>query len=145
MNLEKYAIESDERHLTYEFFSKGPKGVIKKGILYEEIKKNVFNLGFGDWNDHDKTIDDNVRSNNNDRDKVLATVAATVIDFVRHHPTALIVAKGATSSRTRLYQMSILANWQQISELFNIEGFRNGKWEVFKKGRNYEAFSIQAK
>ncbi len=145
MQLEKYVIVVDQHHLTYEFFSKGPKGLIKKGVEYREIEKNYFNIGFGDWNEEQQKLDDSARSNNSDRDKVLSTVAITVVDFMRYHPKAIIIAKGSTPSRTRLYQISIHANWQQISSEFNVEGFRNGQWEAFEKGRNYEAFSLKAK
>jgi hypothetical protein len=145
MQLERYVIIADQHHMTYEFFSNGPNGLIKKGVEYREMKKNFFNLGFGDWNEQEQRLDDNVRSNNNDRDKVLSTVAITIIDFMRYHPKAVIIAKGSTPSRTRLYQISIQANWHQVTKEFIIEGFRNAQWEAFEKGRNYEAFSLQAK
>lgn len=145
MHLEKYKTVADHDYLSYKFFSVGPKGIIKKGIQYKKIKEDVYNLAFGDWNEQEQKIDDTVRSNNNDRDKVLATVAATVIDFISHHPKKAIFAIGATVSRTRLYQMGIHANWQQIDKLFIIMGFINGEWEVFVKGRNYEAFLLKAK
>jgi hypothetical protein len=52
-------------------------------------------------------VDDSIRSNNGDRDKVLATVAFTALDFTDEFPEALIVMEGSTSARTRLYQMGI--------------------------------------
>jgi hypothetical protein len=145
MYLERYTIISDNYHRTYDFFSVGPKGIIMKRVYYQEIRQGAFNLVFGDWNEREKKIEDDVRSNNNDRDKILATVAATVVDFIRFHPTATIFAIGFTSSRTRLYRMGIQVNWQQINESFNIKGFKDCKWEAFKKDQLYEMFSLRLK
>jgi len=145
MNLEKYSVTSDYAHLAYEFLSEGPNGTIKKVILYQEIDHDVFNLAFGDWNEIEQRIDDEVRSNNNDRDKVLATVASTVIDFIKYYPNAQIFAKGITPGKTRLYQMGINSNWNDISELFEVQGNFKGKWEVFKRNKNYQAFALKAK
>lgn len=75
MNLDKYPVVSDNNHRTYEFLSEGPNGTIKKVVLYQEIDDNVFNLAFGDWDETNQKINDKARSNNNDRNKVLATVA----------------------------------------------------------------------
>lgn len=57
-----------------------------------------------------------MNTNNEDRQKVLATVADTVVDFLNNHRQAAIFAKGSTASRTRLYQMNILAYWKEITE-----------------------------
>lgn len=145
MNLEKYTVVSDNDHFVYEFLSEGTKGNIKKLVLFQETSNNVFNLFFGDWDEFEEKIIDDIRSNNNDRDKVLATVASTVIEFIKYYPDALILARGSTASRTRLYQMGILANFDEINTLFEIEGYVEGKWCAFERGRNYSAFSIKAK
>src|SRR5690349_279160 len=122
MNLNKYPILSTNEHLTYEFLSEGPNGTIKKVVYFQEIDKDIFNLAFGDWNEAEQGIDDKARSNNNDRDKVIATVASAVIDFIKYYPDASIFAKGSTPGRTRLYQIGIFANLHEISQLFIIEG-----------------------
>lgn len=145
MNLERYTIVSDIDHVVYEFLSEGPKGAIRKLVFFQEIGNNVFNLFFGDWDEFEEKINEKVRSNNNDRDKVLATVASTVIEFLKYHPDAIIQAKGFTASRTRLYQMGIIAHLDEIRSIFNIEGYFEGKWCAFERGRNYSAFSIEAK
>lgn len=145
MNLEKYSVVSDNNHVAYEFLSEGPNGTIKKVVFYQEVEENVFNIGFGDWDEQEQKINDSARSNNRDMNKVLATVASTVTDFIKHHPKAIIFAEGFTPSRTRLYQLGIQANWKEIGKLFYIAGFREGEWEFFEKGRNYKAFSLKAK
>lgn len=144
MKLDRYPILSDDGHATYEFLSEGPKGTIKKVVMYQQLQPGIFNLAFGDWDEINQRIDDNIRSNNNDRDKVLATVASTVMDFIHHHPAAILFAQGITPAKTRLYQMGINQNWREIEQLLDIEGFCNGSWESFKPGRNYEAFIVKA-
>jgi len=66
----------------------------------------------------------------------VATVASTVIDFLKHHPEALVIAKESTQSRTRLYQMGISDNWHAIRRQFHVEGLYNGEWEPFVPGKN---------
>jgi len=145
MNLEKYSVVTDDDHTTYEFLSEGPKGTIKKVLFYQELEENIFNLAFGDWDEKEQRINDKVRSNNRDRDKVLATVALTVIDFIKHHPDAVLLARGSTPARTRLYQIGILENLDEIGQLFDIIGFTDGTWELFTEGKNYEEFALKAK
>ena len=79
----------------------------------------------------------------NDREKVLATVAATIIQFTDEHPNAIIFAEGSTLARTRLYQMGIAKFWEEIHQNFEIEGLINGAWEPFEKDRNYECFLLK--
>jgi hypothetical protein len=145
MHLSKYAALANASHETYEFLSSGPKGTIKKVVKYTEIQPGVFNLGFGDWDEVEQKVKDNARTNNADRDIVLATVASTVVDFMRYHPGAILFAQGETPAKTRLYLMGINANWHEISQLFTVQGFAGGDWEPFEQGRNYEAFTLKAK
>ena len=145
MNLKKYPIISTNEHQTYEFLSEGPNGTIKKVIYFQEIDDNLFNLAFGDWDESEQGIDDKARSNNHDRDKVMATVAFAVMAFINYYPEAKIFAKGSTPSRTRLYQIGIFANLHEISQLLVIEGFINGIWEPIEKHRNYHAFLVGVK
>jgi len=145
MNIPKYPVFVSDDLLVYEFFSEGPKGRIKKGVFYTRIGKDLYNLGFGDWPDASDELDDSSRSNNEDRDKVLATVASTAIVFTNRFPTAHIFMEGSTAARTRLYQMGIGFNLQEISEDFEVQGFTGEEWGTFRRGRNYSAFLISRK
>jgi hypothetical protein len=40
--------------------------------------------------------------------------------------------------------MAINQHYKAIAELFEIEGYRNGYWEKFIHGRNFEAFLIKS-
>lgn len=145
MNLDRYEAYSDSKRRTYEFLSSGPKGTIKKVVIFDEIQSDVYNLAFGDWDEELQELRDDTRSNNNDRDKVLATVAHSVLDFMKHHPEATVYAEGITKTKTRLYQMGINAHWAEINQLYDIEGLTNGKWAPFKHNVNYDAFILVTK
>ena len=114
-------------------------------MLYENIGHDYFNLGFGDWNEELQQIDDSKRTNNRDRNKVLTTVAFTALDFTHKFPKAKIFVEGSTLARTRLYQMGIAYNLLEITDKFDIQGFRGEQWEPFQRGRNYNAFLITRK
>lgn len=145
MKYPKYPVTASADYRMYLFFSEGPRGKIAKGVIYSQLKGNLFNLGFGDWNKDLQELDDSSRSNNGDRDKVLATVAFTALDFTNNFPDARIFVEGSTLARTRLYQMGIADNLLEINEHFEIKGFFNGNWELFRSGSNYEAFLITKK
>lgn len=141
--LPRYTPTTDPDHETYEFLSSGSKGTIKKVVHYKEIRPGIYNLGFGDWDEGRGEVKDDIRSNNDDRDLVLATVAYTVIDFLEHHPEAKIYAQGSTPSRSRLYQMGIVANWKEISQNYEVFGLSEDGWERFQLRKNYKAFILQ--
>lgn len=148
MQLEIYPFIKRNETYYYEFYSEGPKGKIKKVVEFyrlQEYEQKVFNLSFGDWNENTNEVSDRNTSNNSDRDKVLATVAATVIEFIKNHPEAIIFVTGSTVSRTRLYQMGIAKVWNEINSLFEIQGYLNDTWWTFQKGVNYSAFLLKAK
>ena len=148
MKEEKYNFKKLAEEHYYEFFSEGPKGKIKKVVSYrliEEFPSRIYNLGFGDWNQEQGDVDDTVATNNRDRQKVLATVANTVLDFTKTHPDALIFAQGSTPARTRLYQMGIGNFFDEIGALLLVIGYYNGDWQPFEKGKNYQAFLIKRK
>ena len=145
MKYPRYPIVTSQGHYMYEFHSEGPMGNIKKVVVYERIGKNVFNLGFGDWNEEQQKTSDSARSNNGDRDKVLVTVALTALDFTDRFPEAQIFIEGSSPSRTRLYQMGIANNLLEINQNFDVKGFYINDWEPFHSGRNYDAFLISRK
>jgi hypothetical protein len=148
MKVARYELKEDKSKMVYEFFSDGPKGKISKLIIYDELPKpyvNVYNLGFGDTESMLSGFNDKSRSNNGDTNKILATVASTVYTFLTKYPDYSVYAKGSTESRTRLYQMGIAANLDEISKDFEVAALRNGIWEEFRKGIKYEAFLVKRK
>lgn len=146
MNLDRYHYLISNDYQKYIFYSDGPRGRIKKVILYTKLLDDplTYNLAFGDENAAG-TIDDEVVSNNQDRDKVLATVASTIGLFCDHYGNHFIYAEGRTPVRTRLYQIGISRLWEEINMNFQVLGFINGDWEDFQHNVNYEAFLVKRK
>lgn len=149
MRLEKYELKEDTNKIAFEFTSEGPKGSILKGVFYSKLNiegvKNVYNLAFGDKDSDSGEIDDRVITDNQDCEKVLATVANTVVIFTNHYPKAKIYFEGSNDARTRLYQMAISKYFYELSETFDIKGYFSKKWSPFEKDINYEAFFITRK
>jgi hypothetical protein len=148
MYLDYYTIERKSGQLDHMFYSEGPKGRILKAVSFRRIREypgQVFNLSFGDWDEKNKRLDDKAISNNSDRLRILSTVAMTLVDFTHNFPNSFVYAEGATTSRTRLYQMSIAAFHAEICERFHIYGVKDGILEPFEKGINYDAFMAKRK
>ena len=120
MNLDKYQLKAERSLMVFEFVSEGPKGKIKKIVQYSETNlKGFYNLGFGDKDHLTGEINDSIITNNDDSQKVLATVASTVYAFMEKYPEAWIYATGLTRARTRLYRMGIANNLAIIKKRFS--------------------------
>lgn len=138
-------------YLEYEFTSIGPKGAIPKIIQFQftETKdETIVNLAFGNKKE-DGSIDDLARANNNDRNKILATVVMVLKIFFDAYPGKWVYFKGSTPERTRLYRMAITLNLEELSSDFEIIGALTDKSTFrdapFKKGINYFGFFVQSK
>ena len=102
-------------------------------------------LGFGDKDPHSNFISDLTVSNNNDSQKVLATVARTLYLFTEHYPDAVVLASGSTLARTRLYRIGIANNLLEIERDFVVLGLTESEWEPFRKNVTYHSFAIRRK
>jgi hypothetical protein len=147
MNLEQYPYFTNNDFHDFEFYSEGPKGNIKKIVLFQKTQDSptIYNLAFGDEDSITKGVNDSVVSDNRDRDKVLATVANTINDFCDRHGNHYIYAKGSNEVRTRLYQMNISALLEEILIDFDVYGIQEGQVLPFEKNVNYEGFLIKRK
>jgi hypothetical protein len=150
MPLDRYEFNANRDFTMFEFWSEGPRGRIRKVVRYARLNERIngetlYSLSFGDPLELGDQNMYHVRSNNRDRDKVLATVAFTALEFALRHPEGKILIRGSTPARTRLYQMGINANWAYVGELFRLEGFRCGRYEEFMRGRNYHYFLAKRK
>jgi hypothetical protein len=100
---------------------------------------------FGDYNANTKRFDDKVASNNGDWEIVLHTVADAIHDFATRNPLAILLVKGSTPSRVRLYQMGIAAFWPVIREHYEVLGYCDDQWFPFQGGMNFKEFVIYKK
>src|ERR1700722_8785552 len=130
MNVDKYPLTIGDTSMVYEFYSEGVKGKIPKLVIYRETYLHGFyNLGFGDKDEQTGEMDDFTITNNGDSQKVLATVASTLLNFTDKFPQAKVMAVGRTESRTRLYRMGICNNLEMIEMNFEVFGRKNNLWE----------------
>jgi hypothetical protein len=108
MHLPYYQLTIGESKSIFEFTSVGPKGDIPKIIVFNKVSDNgLYNLAFGDYDEKTGHINDRAVSNNGDSEKILATVIQALYIFFKRYPTCIVIAKGNTKSRTRLYRMGI--------------------------------------
>jgi hypothetical protein len=128
MKIDKYALRSEGSFTIFEFVSVGPKGFVQKLVHFQKADEpGLYNLAFGDKNHETGELDDLVKTNNGDSEKVLATVVAALYAFFSKHPDALVYATGSTISRTRLF------------------GEVGDEFHVFEIGKDYTGFLVQRK
>lgn len=90
--------ERSEKNIKFFFISKGQNDIIK-AIQYSFVqilnRKNVYNLGFGDYEIENDLIIDNVNTNNGDAYKVFNTVLRTIPIFFETYTTAILMVQGS--------------------------------------------------
>lgn len=146
MNLDQYPVQVLQGGSVYVFVSVGTRGRVLKVVQYEETEEEgTFNLAFGDFNAETGELDDRSITNNGDREKVLATVAATAVDFLNSRPHASVRAQGSTDVRTWLYQRKLNQYFDEVNENFSLWGRTADGWEAFERNKDYLSFLIQPK
>lgn len=147
MNLKRYPFQSKNDFREYYFNSNGPKGKIRKSVVYSVLQEDplVYNLAFGDEDANTGKIIDNVISNNDDRDFVLATVASTIHSFCDRYGNQFVYVTGSSASRTRLYQINIGRLYDEISIDFDIYGDTGREIVSFERNVNYQGFLVRRK
>lgn len=148
MHLPHYELTIGKSKSIFEFISQGPKGDIPKIIVFSKISDNgLYNLAFGDIDSKTGNVNDRVVSNNGHSEKVLATVVQALYIFFNSYPTCIVVAKGSTKSRTRLYRMGISKFRGQVHNVLFIMGRETevSDWEEFQLNKEYISFAVQIK
>ncbi|HBX50761.1 MAG: hypothetical protein A2275_13705 [Bacteroidetes bacterium RIFOXYA12_FULL_35_11] len=147
MKYHRYEYSTEKDLYFFEFESIGIKGKIKKIVQYSEMSvKGFYNLGFGDYNEITKEIDDEIITNNGDGLKVLATVVSTLYSFTGKYPEANIFATGNNEARTRLYRMGITNYLEELKQDFLVYGLRKDEiFEEFIVGEDYMGFLVTRK
>jgi hypothetical protein len=142
----RYQFSTEPHAELFRFTSEGPKGSIKKLVVYSQmLEQDIYNLAFGDYNEETEAINDNAITNNNDSQKILATIASTLYVFTDKHPNVWVYATGSNSARTRLYRIGITTNLEEILKDFEIYGLQKDTWKRFEKQTEYEAFLVKRK
>ena len=129
MILPKYPLSSSDQMMTFEFESEGKIGRVPKLVAFQPTNlKGVYNLAFGDKNSDTGQINDRIITDNGDRDKVLATVAATVYAFTDKYPDSWVYLTGSSKSRTRLYRMGIAKFFEELNYWRPSKNFQNSNF-----------------
>jgi hypothetical protein len=147
MQLHTYPLLKNEDLKSYYFWSTGPNGTIKKVIVFQAVdpQAELYNLAFGDLPSGSEFLNDLAVTNNGDTKIILATVGKAVVEFLEDFPNATIVAAGSTPARSRLYQINISLFIDEILPEFVVEGYLEGRWELFEGNSAYDAFMLKRK
>lgn len=140
-----FAYEPDTEE--YHFESIGSKGIIHKIVIFSMAvpEFNIFNLGLVDYNPETGSMSDTSVSDNDDLNKILATIFQISVDYTRRKPNHLVAFQGTTPPRNRLYRMAINHAFEDISQIFDVYGFYKDEWEFFTPNKSYDLFLIKLK
>lgn len=146
MEQQYYKYLRDEECLWFEFESVSKQKTVRKVVIYTPFQDNpdIYNLALADAFP-DGSFSDKSVTNNEDMEKVVATVIRTLLRFFEKHPSKMVYVEGSTIERTRLYRIIISRELSEIEKIFTIYGLLESDTEVFRKNQNYNAFVITLK
>ncbi|MBW0176883.1 hypothetical protein [Sediminibacterium sp.] len=95
-----YELKEDKSATGLKFFfiSKGERDIIKAvqfSFIQELNGRNIYNLGFGDYDLENDTITDDINTNNGDAYKVLNTVLSTIPIFFENFSNDILLVQGS--------------------------------------------------
>ncbi len=127
--------------MQYAFASIGPQGVIVKFVMYTWMYDNVYNLGFGDF--EQGQVDDAVVSNNEDLVKIMNTIASTLYAFTEHYPGSKVFIEPVDRKRSNLYHHIFRRRIEEIQPLFIVKGLTADGWKDYLPSNRYLAFELE--
>lgn len=127
----------DDGVYKYRFISTGEEDITKV-ISISPISDtgNWYNLGFGNLENigGELVVNDTAEKNNNDYDKVLATVFMAALYFFQAKPKAVIAFFGNTVHKHRIYKQKISINLKSLKENLSISGgFLNNTINIIER------------
>jgi hypothetical protein len=150
MDIDRYeAIDRSADFKQYTFISKGPKGDLLKLVKFSAFPQvsDSHNLALGtirgELADFIETTD------NNDRDKILATIFHIARIFSHAYPDQKIFIKGRNEVTTRLYRGAINHGYAEIVKEYFIYGGTYAEiadkynFELFIGNKQYDAFLFE--
>ena len=102
---------------------------------------NTYNLAFGDEDPVSGKVDYTTVTDNGDTHKVLATIAAIVLVFLRSKPGGAVFAEGSTASRDWLYRVNLSRHLDQLPVHLEALGRLGTAWEPFAPNKKYDALT----
>lgn len=96
----EFNVTKSETNLLFIFISKGNTDIVK-AVQYQYINelggKEVYNLGFGNYDIETDTMTDDTTDNNGDVYKVFNTVLSSIPIFFEHNKNAVLFVQGSDS------------------------------------------------
>jgi uncharacterized protein DUF6934 len=140
-----YPVYEAEDLSVFEFVSTGRAGMVRKRIVFAKTDvRGIYNLAFGNIRT-DSSLDDEIISDNGDRNRILATVAQAIDIYTQRYPRRWIYFKGNSPGRTRLYRMAIGLNLRELSMNYEIMADVDGESDFvpFQRNMKVEGFLIR--
>jgi len=135
--------EKSGRDIEFFFISEGMSDV-NKAIQYKYLQdsygRNMYNLGFGDYDMEHNVILDNTNTNNGDAYKVFNTVLSTIPMFFKIRPNSLLLIEGSDSKPEFAEQCRLSCKKNCINECRNF----NRRINVYRKyvDKNYDQLNL---
>jgi len=144
MKKESYTLLANSAN-TYNFVSVGKRGEILKGVYFEEIGINLYNLVLLDYDYESKMWSDESISDNGDIITIMATIVQIIKVFLNQNKESVVFFKGNSVSRQKLYNRIVQNYFEELSEYFAIWGSFENEREIVIKNKYYQAFYINIK
>ncbi|MCF0061197.1 hypothetical protein MUK70_18315 [Dyadobacter chenwenxiniae] len=144
MNEPFYEFRVLDEACRFDFLSIGKRNIPKTVIYYKSDNPAVFSLTLASIKS-DGNLDFQTTSNNGDMKIILATVVQTLKIFLAAYPKAVVVFTGNSPSRTRLYNIIISREIEQVKDYLEVMGFAENYVELFVPNRRYEGFIVSLK
>lgn len=144
MNQPFYPFTIQNEANRFKFESVGKKTIQKIVLFSATSEPNLFQLSLADILS-DGSFDFLNVSNNGDFEKVMATVAQTILIFFDQNPEAILAFTGSTPERTRLYRIILVRELAQLTNRFVVKGLTDSGLEAFESNHDYIGFVIYKK
>ncbi|MCY7349654.1 MAG: hypothetical protein LH606_03180 [Cytophagaceae bacterium] len=146
MNLERYDVTFSPDFTEFQFYSEGRRGRVRKVVRFDPLPSpNTYNLAFGDEDPVTGMVDYTATTDNGDTRKVLVTVAAIVLVFLRSKPGEAVFAQGSTASRDGLYRINLSRHLNQLPVHLEALGRLGADWEPFAPNKKYDGLLLRWK
>lgn len=150
MDYPKYAFRHNSNLDTFAFESEGKNGVITKIVQIIEIEDDVsqkrfYNLSLADYKQG--AFDFNSITDNRDTKTVFGSIASIVRFYTEAFPDRKVLITGSTRERSRLYQIHISNNIDEILKQFWVFGkkYDSTVFVEFNKNETYQTILVESK
>ena len=147
MDIDSYEnIQRSPDFKLYSFISKRPKGDLAKIVKFSAFKHAPGSQNLALGTDRGNVVDYNETTDNNDRDKILATIFHIAEIFSSAYPDQKIYIRGRNEVTTRLYRGAINHAYDEIIPEYIIYGVTYAVtddkyfFELFVKTKKYDGF-----